>query len=66
MLARCIAAAGGSDEPVPLAKLEPIVAGAAPTASVAGSWTLARALDRRGGPMASGSSASPAACRCRV
>ena len=42
VIARCIVAAGGSGEPVPLAGLEPIVAriwcGSAP-----GSWTLARA-----------------------
>ena len=43
-IGRCIAAAGGSGEPVPLAKLEPIVAGlrAAGTRRP-GSWTLARA-----------------------
>jgi tRNA(Ile)-lysidine synthase len=44
VLARCIAAAGGSDEPVPLGKLEPIVAGARRCPEMAGSWTLARAL----------------------
>jgi tRNA(Ile)-lysidine synthase len=45
VLARCISAAGGSDEPVPLGKLEPIVdslhRGRDPET---GSWTLARAL----------------------
>jgi tRNA(Ile)-lysidine synthase len=45
VLSRCIAAAGGSAEPVPLGKLEPIVdtlcRGKAPGV---GSWTLARAL----------------------
>jgi tRNA(Ile)-lysidine synthase len=45
VLARCIAAAGGSDEPVPLGKLEPIVDGLCRgNAPEAGSWTLARAL----------------------
>jgi tRNA(Ile)-lysidine synthase len=44
VLARCIAAAGGSDEPVPLGKLEPIVVGVRQCADKAGSWTLARAL----------------------
>jgi len=49
VLARCIAAAGGSDEPVPLGKLEPIVAGVRQCADKSGSWTLARALVT-GGP----------------
>jgi tRNA(Ile)-lysidine synthase len=45
VLARCIAAAGGSDEPVPLGKLEPIVDRLfRSAATAAGSWTLARAL----------------------
>jgi len=44
VLARCIAAAGGSDEPVPLGKLESIVVGVHQCADKAGSWTLARAL----------------------
>jgi tRNA(Ile)-lysidine synthase len=45
VLTRCIAAAGGSDEPVPLGKLEPIVASLrrSETPKI-GSWTLARAL----------------------
>jgi tRNA(Ile)-lysidine synthase len=43
VLARCVAAAGGSDEPVPLGKLEPIVASLR-RCFEAGSWTLARAL----------------------
>jgi tRNA(Ile)-lysidine synthase len=45
VLACCIAAAGGSDEPVPLGKLEPIVDGLRRGKDLeAGSWTLARAL----------------------
>jgi tRNA(Ile)-lysidine synthase len=45
VLARCIAAAGGSDEPVPLGKLEPIVDGLRRgNDPKAASWTLARAL----------------------
>ncbi|MBO0740484.1 MAG: tRNA lysidine(34) synthetase TilS [Hyphomicrobiaceae bacterium] len=45
LLGRCIAAAGGLPEPVPLAGLEPVVAhvwGGGPP-EVDGSWTLARA-----------------------
>ena len=45
VLARCISAAGGSDEPVPLGKLEPIVDSLRRGEALeAGSWTLARAL----------------------
>jgi len=45
VLARCIAAAGGSDEPMPLGKLEPIVDGLHRRTDLeTGSWTLARAL----------------------
>ncbi len=45
VLARCIAAAGGSDEPVPLGKLEPIVDSLRRSKDFeAGSWTLSRAL----------------------
>ena len=45
VLVRCIAAAGGSDEPVPLGKLEPIVDRLLRSeATAAASWTLARAL----------------------
>lgn len=42
LLDRCIGAAGGSDEPVPLSRLEPIVSSLR-RAGTAGSWTLARA-----------------------
>jgi tRNA(Ile)-lysidine synthase len=42
VIGRCIAAAGGSDEPVPLAKLEPI-AGAVRAGEEPAGWTLARA-----------------------
>jgi tRNA(Ile)-lysidine synthase len=42
LLDRCIRAAGGSGEPVPLSGLEPIVAGLR-RGDAAGSWTLARA-----------------------
>jgi len=42
VIGRCIAAAGGSDEPVPLAKLEPIACAVWAGAEPAG-WTLARA-----------------------
>ena len=42
VIGRCIAAAGGSGEPVPLAGLEPIVARIW-RGNAAGSWTLARA-----------------------
>ena len=66
VLARCIAAAGGSDEPVPLGKLEPIVdslrRGKDPRPA-AGRWP-ARSSPRR--PAPSRSSASPAASRCRA
>jgi tRNA(Ile)-lysidine synthase len=45
LLERCIGAAGGSGEPVPLAKLEAVVAGLRRRdAPAAGSWTLGRAL----------------------
>jgi tRNA(Ile)-lysidine synthase len=43
VIGRCIAAAGGSGEPVPLAKLEPVVARLWHGRADAGSWTLARA-----------------------
>jgi tRNA(Ile)-lysidine synthase len=44
VIGRCIAAAGGSGEPVPLGKLEPIVASLwQANARGPGSWTLARA-----------------------
>ena len=44
VIGRCIAAAGGSGEPVPLAKLEPIVARYLEGGTAdPGSWTLARA-----------------------
>ena len=42
VIGRCIAAAGGLGEPVPLAKLEPVVAKLW-HGTAAGSWTLARA-----------------------
>jgi tRNA(Ile)-lysidine synthase len=42
LIGRCIVAAGGSDEPVPLAKLEPI-AGAVWAGDEPAGWTLARA-----------------------
>jgi tRNA(Ile)-lysidine synthase len=42
VIGRCIVAAGGSGEPVPLAGLEPIVARIW-SGNAAGSWTLARA-----------------------
>lgn len=44
VLGRAIAAAGGSDEQVSLAKLESIVASLFGAASVTGRWTLARAM----------------------
>jgi tRNA(Ile)-lysidine synthase len=45
LVARCIAAAGGSDEPAPLARLEPLVAALRRDAHAdGGSWTLSRAL----------------------
>jgi tRNA(Ile)-lysidine synthase len=45
VLARCIAAAGGSEEPVPLGKLESIVVGVRRGQDPkTASWTLARAL----------------------
>ena len=45
LLDRCIAAAGGSGEPVPLAKLEAIVDSLRrPDGPESGSWTLSRAL----------------------
>ena len=43
VVGRCIAAAGGSDEPVPLAGLEPIVSNIWRGSDPANSWTLARA-----------------------
>ena len=44
LIGRCIAAAGGSGEPVPLAKLEAVVAGLVGLGHAGtGSWTLARA-----------------------
>ena len=45
VIGRCIAAAGGAGEPVPLAKLEPVVARLwhGNDGDAAGSWTLARA-----------------------
>jgi tRNA(Ile)-lysidine synthase len=43
VLARCIAAAGGAAEPMPLGKLEPIVTSLRSGADT-GSWTLSRAL----------------------
>ena len=45
VIGRCIAAAGGSGEPVPLAGLEPVVARVwrGNAGDAAGSWTLARA-----------------------
>ncbi len=44
VLERCIAAAGGSQEPVSLGKLEPIVADLCERRQACGSWTLSRAL----------------------
>jgi tRNA(Ile)-lysidine synthase len=48
VIGRCIAAAGGSGEPVPLGGLEPVVArlrggNSGPAGSLGGRWTLARA-----------------------
>ena len=65
LLDRCIAAAGGSDEPVPLASLEPIV-GSLRRSDGGGQLDARPRPDFRPLPIASASSASRAACRCRV
>jgi tRNA(Ile)-lysidine synthase len=44
VLARVVAAAGGSDEPVPLGKLEAMAASVRGTGAESAKWTLARAM----------------------
>ena len=60
VLARCIAAAGGSDEPVPLGKLEPIVAGCAAAMTQKG-----RQLDAGPRPHHRGARCHPGRARAR-